>query len=210
MKLLVGLGNPGPRYAGTRHNVAWRVLDTLARRWEATDDTVAGFYRIRRARIAGEIVELMQPLTFMNLAGEAVDRWLQEHQGPTEALLVVSDDVYLPIGVLRLRARGSSGGHRGLESVAAALEGQEFARLRVGVGAAPSSAELREHVLEMFTAEELPRVEEAVSRAADAVECWVAEGIIAAMNRFNIPNVNIPNVNITNVHRIDGEEVQEP
>ena len=192
---MVGLGNPGERYAGTRHNVAWRVLDALARRWHATDDSVAGLYTARRARVAGVVVELMQPLTFMNLTGEAVQRWLHENQGPPEDLLVVSDDVYLPVGTLRLRARGSSGGHRGLESIEAALGSRDFARLRIGVGAAESSAELREHVLDAFSPEEAPRVDETVLRAADAVECWVAESITTAMNRFN---------------RRAGKEVQEP
>lgn len=192
---MVGLGNPGERYAGTRHNVAWRVLDALADRWQATDDSVAGLYAGRRARVAGGLVELMEPLTFMNLTGEAVERWVQENQGPPEDLLVVSDDVYLPVGALRLRTGGSSGGHRGLESVEAALGSRDFARLRIGVGAAESSAGLREHVLEAFSPEERPLVDETVLRAADAVECWVAEGIGAAMNRFN---------------RRAGKEVQEP
>jgi PTH1 family peptidyl-tRNA hydrolase len=195
VRLVVGLGNPGERYAGTRHNVAWRVLEVLAGRWHATDDSVAGLYTARRAGVAGGIVELMQPLTFMNLTGEAVERWLHQNQGPPEDLLVVSDDVYLPVGTLRLRARGSSGGHRGLESVEAAMGTRDFARLRIGVGAAESSAELREHVLEAFSPEERPRVDDTVLRAADAVECWVVEGITTAMNRFN--------------HR-PGKEAQEP
>jgi PTH1 family peptidyl-tRNA hydrolase len=195
VRLVVGLGNPGDRYAGSRHNVAWRVLDELARRWHAVDRSVAGLYRARRATVAGGQVELLQPLTFMNLTGVAVERWLHEHEGAPEGLLVVSDDVYLPIGSLRLRARGSSGGHRGLESVEGALGHRDFARLRLGVGAAESSAELRDHVLEPFTDEEQTRVDETASQAADAVECWVAEGVIAAMNRFN---------------RSTGKEVREP
>jgi PTH1 family peptidyl-tRNA hydrolase len=165
--------------------VAWQVLEELARRWKAEDDSVAGVYTARRARTAGGLVELVQPLTFMNLAGEAIERWIHENQGPPEDLLVVGDDVYLPVGALRLRARGGSGGHRGLESVEAALGHRDFARLRVGVGAAESSEELKQHVLEAFAPAEQAVVDEAVRRAADAVECWVAEGITAAMNRFN-------------------------
>jgi len=195
VRLVVGLGNPGERYAATRHNVAWRVLEALAARWKASDDSVAGLYTARRARVGDGDVELMEPLTFMNLTGNAVERWMREHGGPPEDLLVVSDDVYLPVGTMRLRARGSSGGHRGLESVGTALGSWEFARLRIGVGAAESSAELREHVLEAFSTDETPQVDEAVQRAADAVEYWVAEGILAAMNRFN---------------RRAGKEVQEP
>ena len=198
MRLVVGLGNPGERYVGTRHNVAWRVLAALARRWDATDRSVAGVYTALRASVAGGLVELMQPITFMNLAGQAVERWLLENGGRPEDLLVVSDDVYLPVGTLRLRARGASGGHRGLQSVEAALGGREFARLRIGVGAAPNAAGLRNHVLEEFSADDRPRVDDAVLWAADAVECWVADGIAAAMNRFNRKAGNA------------GKEVQEP
>jgi peptidyl-tRNA hydrolase, PTH1 family len=186
VRLVLGLGNPGDRYAGTRHNVAWRVLDTLADRWHGTDASVGGVYIARQARLAGGLVELVKPLTFMNLAGEAVARWTDEHGGqPPEDLLVVSDDVYLPVGMLRIRRRGSSGGHRGLESVERALGGPDFARLRLGVGAAESSAELREHVLDAFSPVEQAIVAETVHKAADAVECWAADGIVAAMNRFN-------------------------
>ena len=185
MRLVVGLGNPGERYSDTRHNVAWRVLDVLAGRWRARDQTVPGVYTASLARVGGDEVELMKPLTFMNLSGEAVARWQREHQGPPDDLLVVSDDVYLPVGTVRLRPRGSSGGHRGLESIEQALGGREFARLRIGVGAAESGAGLREHVLEAFTDEERRAVDDAVMRAADAVQCWLAEGITSAMNRFN-------------------------
>lgn len=196
MRLVVGLGNPGERYAGTRHNVAWWVLEVLARRWSVTEHSVAGLYAAWQARVAGGLVQLMKPLTFMNLAGEAVARWIHENEDqPPEDLLVVSDDVYLPVGTLRLRARGSSGGHRGLESVEAALGSRDFARLRIGVGTAQSSAELGEHVLNAFSPDERERVDETVQRAADAVECWVAEGVMAAMNRFN---------------RRAGKEVEEP
>lgn len=127
----------------------------------------------------------MQPLTFMNLSGEAIREWQDRHGLQAGELLVVSDDVYLPLGRLRLRAGGSSGGHRGLESIESAVGHREYARLRVGVGAADSSAELKQHVLEEFAPEDAPAMQEAVRRAADAVECWLAEGAPAAMNRFN-------------------------
>lgn len=184
MRLVVGLGNPGGRYAATRHNVAWRVLELLAGRWRAQDDSVPGVYRARRARVGGDCVELLQPLTFMNQAGEALWRWLHEHEGVPD-VLIVTDDVHLPVGALRIRARGSSGGHRGLESVEAALGTRDYARLRIGVGTAENGAQLREHVLEEFAPEELPQVEQAVRHAAEAVECWVTDGTRAAMNRFN-------------------------
>jgi PTH1 family peptidyl-tRNA hydrolase len=185
VRLVVGLGNPGERYARTRHNVAWRVLDELASRGGAQPAPGGESYRERRARLCGHEVALMEPLTFMNLSGEAIEEW-QDRQGlDAGELLVVSDDVYLPLGMLRLRAGGSSGGHRGLESIEAVMGHGDYARLRVGVGAAESSAALREHVLEEFAPEEQPALAEAVCQAADAVECWLAEGTLAAMNRFN-------------------------
>ena len=184
MHLVVGLGTPGERYAHTRHNVAWVVLDELAARHRAVERPGHTTYRARRLSIGGRDVELVQPLTFMNLSGDALDAW-RAGQGREDDLLVVSDDVYLPLGALRVRTSGSSGGHRGLESIEAAVGGAEYARLRIGVGAAESSAALREHVLEAVTPEEAPALAEAVRRAADAVETWVQDGALAAMNQFN-------------------------
>jgi peptidyl-tRNA hydrolase, PTH1 family len=195
VRLVVGLGNPGGRYAGTRHNVAWQVLDELARRWRASEVGTTPVYTVRQADVGGDIVALMQPLTFMNNAGDAVEAWQQGPQGPAAELMVVGDDVYLPVGTMRIRARGSSGGHRGLESIERAMGGRDFARLRIGVGAAESSAHLREHVLAGFTADERTQIDETVVKAADAVECWATEGVLAAMNRFN---------------RRTGKEVREP
>ena len=185
MRLVLGLGNPGERYARTRHNVAWRVLDTLAERHGATRGEECGQYGTRRTRFGGDDVELMTPRTFMNASGDAVMEWQLRHGFDPAGLLVVTDDVYLPLGALRLRPGGSSGGHRGLESLEAALGSREYARLRVGVGAAEESAALREHVLEEFAPEDLPALETTVRLAADAVECWVARGTLAAMNQFN-------------------------
>jgi peptidyl-tRNA hydrolase, PTH1 family len=182
--LVVGLGNPGERYAPTRHNVAWRVLDTLAARHGAREAGRDTTWRARETAIAGQPAVLLQPLTYMNLSGEALGTWRERH-GREEQLLVLSDDVYLPLGHVRVRASGSSGGHRGLESIEAVVGSRDYARLRVGVGAAGSAAELKEHVLEEFAPEELPALEEAVRLAADAVECWAAEGVLSAMNRFN-------------------------
>lgn len=181
---MVGLGNPGARYARTRHNVGWRVLAALERRWKAMPGEDAGLYRTQRAEVEGRGVELMWPQTYMNESGQAVAEWLTRHPIGESEVLVVSDDVYLPTGTLRFRPQGSSGGHRGLESIEATLATRAFARLRIGVGHA-SAAELREHVLEGFDSEEEAVMEEVIPRAAEAVECWITEGIEAAMNRFN-------------------------
>jgi PTH1 family peptidyl-tRNA hydrolase len=182
--LVVGLGNPGARYERTRHNVGWRVLAALDARWHGEPDEMGPLYRTRRAEVAGRSVELMWPLTYMNDSGEALASWLEQREAAESEVLVVSDDVYLPTGTLRFRPQGSSGGHRGLESIEARLATRAFARLRIGVGQV-GAAELREHVLEEFEAGEEAVMEETIPRAAEAVECWVTDGIEAAMNRFN-------------------------
>ena len=184
MALVLGLGNPGARYARTRHNVGWRVVEVLVARWEAKAGEGAPEYRSWRAEFGGRAVDLVTPLQFMNRSGEALEARRASHGLDLGSLLVVADDVYLPLGYVRLRGRGSSGGHKGLESIEATLGTREFARLRVGVGEA-ESAVLREHVLEEPRKEERPALEEAIRLAADAVECWLVEGLLDAMNRFN-------------------------
>jgi PTH1 family peptidyl-tRNA hydrolase len=182
--LVVGLGNPGRRYARTRHNAGWSVVETLVRRWSARAGEETPEYRSWNAEVGGRAVDLVVPLTFMNRSGEALGAWRRSHALDPAGLLVVCDDVYLPLGMVRLRGRGSSGGHRGLESLEAALGSPDYARLRVGVGATPS-AELRDHVLGELVEDERRALEEGIEGAADAVECWLAEGLLAAMNRFN-------------------------
>ncbi len=186
MALVVGLGNPGARYARSRHNVAWRVVARLRERWRAVPvEGEVESYRAWRALRSGRTVHLLTPLTFMNRSGEALEAWRAEHPLAQDELLAVADDVYLPVGVIRLRGHGSSGGHLGLESLRETLGSTAFARLRIGVGSAASSAQLGEHVLEEFGDEEERAVEQAIERAAEAAECWLGEGLAAAMNRFN-------------------------
>ncbi len=185
MWLVLGLGNPGARYARTRHNVGWWVLDLLAERWKAVPGESTPEYRSRIAGAGDAEIHLVMPLTYMNASGEALRVWSERHPGASPERLVIADDVYLPLGHVRLRARGSAGGHRGLGSVEEALGGADYDRLRIGVGAAEESARLREHVLGEFTDDERMDAEDAVRLAADAVECWREQGILAAMNRFN-------------------------
>ena len=184
MRVVLGLGNPGGRYLATRHNAGWQVLDILRGRWGAADSGRDEAWQEWTAERAGRRVHLVKPLLFMNRSGEAFVSWRERQAVEPGQLLVVVDDVYLPLGVLRLRERGSSGGHLGLGSLESALGTREYARLRVGVGAAPA-AELREHVLEEFGEEEAETARSAFERAADAVECWITEGATSAMNRFN-------------------------
>ena len=184
MAVVLGLGNPGPRYARTRHNAGWRVVERLIDRWEARPDEAGPRYRSWRVERDGREVTLMQPLTFMNVSGEALAEWRDRHGLDPAALLVIADDVYLPIGWIRLRPRGSSGGHRGLESIEQTLASRDYARLRIGIGAV-GGAGLREHVLAPPAANEEQVLDEAIGLAAEAVECWAGEGVLAAMNRFN-------------------------
>jgi PTH1 family peptidyl-tRNA hydrolase len=148
VSLVLGLGNPGARYAHTRHNAGWDVVERLVARWKASPLEATREYRAWRSSEDGREVDLMVPLTFMNSSGEAVAVY-RERRGLTPAeLLVVVVDVYLPLGRLRFRPSGSSGGHKGLASIEEVLGTREWSRLRIGVGAATSAAELREHVLE--------------------------------------------------------------
>lgn len=184
MALVLGLGNPGERYARTRHNAGFLVVELLAERWKARRGEATAEYRSWSAEVGGRRVDLVEPLTYMNLSGTALLGWAKGSPIDPGELLVVADDIYLPVGMIRLRARGSSGGHRGLTDVEAALATTDYARLRVGVGTA-AAEQLREHVLAEPDADEGKAFDEGIVRAADAVECWIGEGILAAMNRFN-------------------------
>ena len=184
MALLLGLGNPGKRYARTRHNVGLRVLDELRGRLQARQGERRAEYHEWVAEYGGKPVVMLEPLTFMNDSGRALAAWRERHPEVQDELLVVTDDVYLPLGALRFRSRGSSGGHRGLESIEQLLGARGFARLRVGIGAV-DSGELRGYVLDEPAEGEAEQLEQAIRAAADAVECWLGEGMLAAMNRFN-------------------------
>ena len=185
MFLIAGLGNPGRRYDGTRHNVGFDVVDELARRHRAEWETAPRGIEALVARWRVTDTVFAKPLTFMNLSGQAIVGLLQFYKIDPAGLLVAVDDVHLELGRLRIRSRGSAGGHNGLKSVIAALGSDEFARLRIGVGRGDGRRDLADHVLAKFDAEERAIVAETVSRTADAVELFIAEGIGPAMNRYN-------------------------
>lgn len=185
MKLIVGLGNPGRRYRDTRHNVGFMVVDEVARRAGVVFEAApADALMARLRREAGDGL-LAKPLTLMNLSGVAVAELARYYRVGVADLLVVVDDVNLPLGRLRARARGSDGGHRGLISIAERLGTTLFARMRVGVGRGDPRRDLADHVLARFEQDERVTAEEAVARAADAVEVFLDEGIDTVMNRFN-------------------------
>ena len=185
MKLSVGLGNPGRRYEGTRHNIGFEVLDALAERhrveWESAPRGIEGL--TGRWRVADSV--LAKPLTFMNLSGAAVVGLLQFYKVELVDLLVIVDDVNLELGRLRARSTGSAGGHNGLKSVIESLGTEDFARLRIGVGRGDARRDLADHVTAKFEREEREDVVAAIGRAADAAELFVAEGIAPVMNKFN-------------------------
>jgi peptidyl-tRNA hydrolase, PTH1 family len=185
MKLVVGLGNPGRRYAGTRHNVGFEVVDRLAGKFNAVWEPAPRGLEALTARDRVSDTLLAKPLTFMNLSGAAVVGLAQFYKIELTDLLVVVDDVNLELGRLRARAAGSAGGHNGLKSIIGALGSDGFARMRIGVGGGDPRRDLSGHVLGRFAPEERTIIAEAVCRSADAAELFIAEGIAPMMNRFN-------------------------
>lgn len=185
MKLIAGLGNPGDRYRGTRHNVGFEVIDELARRHGLAFEMAPANALQAKWRREPDVVGLVKPLTLMNLSGEAIGSLSRYYKVPVADLLVVSDDVNLPLGRLRARASGSEGGHNGLRSIAQHLGTTEYARLRVGVGRGEVRRDLADHVLARFEPDERSGMEDAIARAADAVELWISDGLARVMNIFN-------------------------
>jgi len=186
VKLVVGLGNPGKRYEATRHNLGFMVVDKLASRWNVGRfaERFRGWFGTTQVR--GVAVGLLKPATFVNRSGEAVLQAMQFYKLEMSDLLVVTDDMDLPPGRIRIRPKGSAGGHKGLADIIGRLGSDQFARLRIGIGK-PTDGDAVEFVLSRFLPEEVPAIERAIERAADAVECWITEGLDAAMNRYNRP-----------------------
>jgi PTH1 family peptidyl-tRNA hydrolase len=187
LHLIAGLGNPGAKYARTRHNIGFQLLELLSRRWRVTWANEKKFLAMTaRCERDGRTALLELPQTFMNASGEAVKAMMAFYQVPLNRLLVAVDDADLPLGEIRLRARGSSGGHHGLESIEQQLGSREFARLRLGIGRTDDGRrEIAGYVLAPFTAEESAVVEQVLAKAASQVECWLESGIEKAMNQFN-------------------------
>lgn len=189
MFLIVGLGNPGLQYAKTRHNAGWFVIDELARRHNIDLTKKNADYKVGLGFVGEQKIALVKPQTFMNLSGRAVASLKHFHRVELPQVLVISDDLNLALGKIRIRAGGSDGGHNGLKSVAQMLGSQEYARLRVGVGEPPQQERVENgtagFVLRPFSKEEWPVVEETAQRAADAIEWWVQNDLAGAMSRFN-------------------------
>ena len=184
--LLVCLGNPGDKYENTRHNVGFMVADEVAERCHAPIQRLKFKALTNLLSVAGERVLVMKPVTYMNLSGEAVGEAAAFYKIPPERVLVVSDDTALALGRLRIRAKGSAGGHNGLKSIIQHLGTDQFPRLRVGVGKKPHpDYDLADWVLSRFQGEDRKTIDAAVKRAADAIECILAHGVDQGMSRFN-------------------------
>jgi PTH1 family peptidyl-tRNA hydrolase len=189
MKVILGLGNPGPEYERTRHNVGWWVVDHLADVWRFEGWKKDGESRVASGTVGGTRIRLVKPLTYMNLSGAVLKPYARrEAWSFMKDLLVISDEVALPVGSFRVRSGGSAGGHNGLKSIEGALGSQEYARLRIGVGPEDPShrrGDLSDYVLSDFGKREEKLVRENFDTLVQLVEVWLAEGAQAAMNKFN-------------------------
>ncbi|HSI32205.1 MAG: aminoacyl-tRNA hydrolase [Phycisphaerae bacterium] len=200
MKIVVGLGNPGKEYVGTRHNVGWEAIDQVAARLGWVTGGPGAFETFAKSKFDGltidgalslhstggtEKVLLLKPLTYMNLSGRSVQAALSFYQLTPADCLIVLDDLALPCGKIRLRGAGSPGGHNGLKSIETSLDTDKYPRLRIGIDMPPPRVPQRDYVLGKFTPDQRPLVEQALARAAGAVVTWVDKGLNAAMNQFN-------------------------
>lgn len=188
--LIVGLGNPGEAYAKTRHNVGFNVVQSLAKKHGIKFKNASHLIGdVAQAQIHGKRELLLLPTTFMNSSGDAVKRCLDEFKVPLDCLMVVCDDIALPLGLMRIRSKGSSGGHNGLKSIEAHLNTEHYARLRIGISP-PEQKTLVDHVLGRFSQEELKVIEEISAKAVEVLELWIAAGIATAMQAANARKVD--------------------
>jgi PTH1 family peptidyl-tRNA hydrolase len=186
MKVVCGLGNPGPEYANTRHNVGWWVVDRACQEWRFPAFRRDGAVKRSEGRVANQTVQLLEPMTYMNRSGAALAPLSRSLDFDfSQDLLIVVDDAALDVGRIRLRSNGSSGGHNGLKSVEAVLRSREYPRLRVGVGQLPPGTDLADWVLSPFEPQDEESVRGLLPDLVAAIELWLVEGVEAAANRFN-------------------------
>ncbi|AST93983.1 aminoacyl-tRNA hydrolase [Sutcliffiella sp. NC1] len=185
MKVIVGLGNPGPKYAETRHNIGFMVIDELANRWNISLTQSKFKGQFGQGLINGEKVILVKPLTYMNLSGECIRPLLDYYKVEIEDIYVIYDDLDLPVGKLRLRQKGSAGGHNGIKSLIQHLQTQQFNRVRMGIDRPTNGQPISDYVLGKFTVEERPIVQESVEQAAKACEESMKTPFLQVMNTFN-------------------------
>ena len=185
MKMIAGLGNPGTEYAATKHNVGFMLADALAERIDASPWRTKQDARVAEARLGAEKILLVKPLTYMNESGRAVGPLLSWFKLGPEDLVVVHDDMDIPVGTVRIRKKGGAGGHNGMKSVIYHVGDENFVRVRIGIGRPGEHQDVIRHVLTPFSAEDVPKVREAIEYLLPAVECIVRDGVDLAMNRYN-------------------------
>lgn len=185
MKIIVGLGNPEKKYDGTRHNIGFSVIDRICEEYHIPLDMKKHKGLCGKGVLAGEKVVLVKPLTYMNLSGECVREVTDFYKVTPQDVIVIFDDISLPPGKIRIRPKGSAGGHNGIKSIIAHLNSEEFPRIKCGIGDKPKGYDLADYVLSRFTKEELPDIEEGRQKALKACECMILQGIDAAMNQYN-------------------------
>ena len=185
MKMIAGLGNPGAEYAQTKHNVGFMLLDTLAKHLEAPEWKTKRDALVTETRIGAEKALLVKPLTYMNDSGRAIGPLLTWYKLRPEDLIVAHDDMDIPVGMIRIRKKGSAGGHNGMKSVLYHMQDENFPRVRIGIGRPPVGWTVIKHVLTPFSPDDRILIDEVIDRLVPAVECIVQDGVDLAMNRFN-------------------------
>lgn len=185
MKCIIGLGNPGPKFEETRHNIGFMVIDELLSRhnWKLDKEKYKGQHTVER--LSGEKVMLLKPLTYMNLSGESIRPLMEYYDLNPEDIVVIYDDLDLPPGKVRLRQKGGHGGHNGIRSTIDQLDTKEFPRIRIGVGRPSSPMPVPDYVLGKFQGEDLAAAKESIQKAADACEAWMEKSFLEVMNEFN-------------------------
>lgn len=185
MKLVVGLGNPGKKYERTRHNIGFDVIDRVQQKWmiDLSEQKFKGIYGVERN--GAEKIFVLKPLTYMNLSGESVGQLMKYFQISVEDLVVIYDDLDLPPGKIRLRQKGSHGGHNGIKSIIQHLGTDQFNRIRVGIGRPDPGQAVPDYVLGRFSPDDQKKMDEAADQAAEAVDCWKEEPFLQVMNKFN-------------------------
>jgi len=185
MKMLVGLGNPGQEYVATKHNVGFMLLDAIADKYGAEKWQTKFDAEVTEIFIKGEKILLVKPLTYMNESGRAVGPLLSWYKLPVENLIVAHDDMDIPVGTIRLRKKGSAGGHNGMKSILYHVKDENFPRVRIGIGRPKENRTVIKHVLTPFVSEEAASIKECINYLLPAVECIISEGIELAMNKYN-------------------------
>mgnify|MGYP001222887082 CR=1 FL=1 len=185
MKLIVGLGNPGKQYENTRHNIGFKIVDLFARSVNINVEKVKEQALVGEISQAGEKILLVKPQTYMNLSGQAIGSLARWHKVNPQDILVIYDDLDLPVGQLRLRVKGGAGGHNGIISTIAHLGTNEFPRMRIGIGRPAVGSEVADYVLDSFLPTERDIIEDVSNKAIDALNLWLQQGLIAAMNKYS-------------------------